>query len=186
VGFTRGLKIFLKLQGCVALEFHHVTPLMGNVAFDSVCHEHFSYLSLHVVCEILKVAGLRVWEVEKLSTQGGSLRVYGCHRRGVRPTSPVVDEILAEEASFGLQDLALYRNFQSKVDKVKDDFLSFLIKKKNAGSRVAAYGAAAKGNTLLNYAGVKRDLLPYVCDAAQSRQGKFLPGSHIPVLSPEI
>ena len=182
--FTRGLKAALKPAGTITLEFPHLMQLLEHTQFDTVYHEHFSYLSLYVVDRIFKAADLRVWDVEELPTHGGSLRIYGCHSEDVRRTSPAVSALLVEEARRGLQTLATYRHFQARADRVKDDLLAFLIEQKRAGKKVAAYGAAAKGNTLLNYAGVKRDLLPFVCDAAAAKQGKFMPGSHIPILSP--
>lgn len=182
--FTRGLKAALKPGGTITLEFPHLMRLLEHIQFDTVYHEHFSYLSLYTVNRIFKMAGLRIWDVEELPTHGGSLRVYGCHGEDARQVSPAVGAMLAEEAQLGLQTLATYQNFQAKADRVKDDLLSFLIEQKRAGKKVAAYGAAAKGNTLLNYAGVKPDLLPFVCDAATAKQGKFMPGSHIPILTP--
>ena len=184
--FTRGLKAALKPGGTITLEFPHLMRLIEHTQFDTVYHEHFSYLSLYTVDRIFKAAGLRVWDIEELPTHGGSLRVYGCHAEDGRETTPVVSAMLAEEAQRGLQTLATYQYFQAKADRVKDDLLAFLIEQKRAGRRVAAYGAAAKGNTLLNYAGVKPDLLPFVCDAAAAKQGKFMPGSHIPILAPTV
>jgi hypothetical protein len=137
------------------------------------------------VARIFAEAGLRVWDVEELTTHGGSLRVYGCHAEAAIATTNRVESALAREQQFGLTRCETYAEFQTRADRVKDDLLAFLIEQKRAGRRVAAYGAAAKGNTLLNYAGVKPDLLPYVCDAAASKQGKFLPGSHIPIRSPD-
>ena len=182
--FTRGLKAALKSGGTITLEFPHLMRLIEHTQFDTVYHEHFSYLSLFTVDRIFKVAGLRIWNVEELPTHGGSLRVYGCHVEEGRDTNSSVSAVLAEEAQRGLQNLSLYQNFQAKANRVKDDLSAFLIEKKRAGKTVAAYGAAAKGNTLLNYAGVKPDLLPFVCDAALAKQGKFMPGSHIPILAP--
>lgn len=182
--FTRGLKAALKPCGTITLEFPHVMRLLEYTQFDTVYHEHFSYLSLYTVIRIFNVAGLRVWDVEELSTHGGSLRIYGCHAEDIRETLSTVRALLAEESRRGLQTLATYHHFQAKADRVKDDLLAFLIEQKRAGKKVAAYGAAAKGNTLLNYAGVKPDLIPFVCDAAAAKQGKFMPGSHIPILSP--
>ena len=182
--FTRGLKAALKPGGTITLEFPHLMRLIERTQFDTVYHEHFSYLSLYTVERIFKAAGLSVWNIEELPTHGGSLRIYGCHAEDGREITPVVSAMLAEEAQRGLQTLATYQYFQAKADRVKDDLLTFLIKQKRAGRRVAAYGAAAKGNTLLNYAGVKPDLLPFVCDAATAKQGKFMPGSHIPILAP--
>jgi SAM-dependent methyltransferase len=184
--FTAGLKNLLKPSGVITLEFPHLLKLIMGNQFDTVYHEHFSYLSLQVVIRIFEQADLRVWDVESLSTHGGSLRVYGCHANDPRKTTTAVKEILTEEQSHGLQELATYRAFQANADRIKNDFLVYLNEQKRAGKTVAAYGAAAKGNTLLNYAGVKPDLLPYVCDAASSKQGKFMPGSHIPILSPAM
>lgn len=182
--FTRGLKAVLKPDGVITLEFPHLMRLIEQAQFDTVYHEHFSYLSLQSVSRIFEKAGLRVWDVEELSTHGGSLRVYGCHAEASRPASTEVQRVLDSEVRHGLRDLATYLGFQPRADRVKNDLLAFLIEQKRAGKSVAAYGAAAKGNTLLNYAGVKPDLLPYVCDAAPSKQGKYLPGTHIPILHP--
>lgn len=182
--FTRGLKAVLKSDGVITLEFPHLMRLIEQAQFDTVYHEHFSYLSLQSVSRIFEKAGLRVWDVEELSTHGGSLRVYGCHAEASRPGSPEVQRVLDSEIRHGLRDLSTYLGFQPRADRVKNDLLAFLIEQKRAGKSVAAYGAAAKGNTLLNYAGVKPDLLPYVCDAAPSKQGKYLPGTHIPILPP--
>lgn len=184
--FTAGLKTVLKQGGVVTLEFPHLLNLIEQNQFDTVYHEHFSYLSLHTVNRIFAQAGLRVWDVEQLPTHGGSLRVYGCHQDDDRDTTAAVQELLQKEHSRGLCQLATYQEFQQRADRVKDDLLVFLIEQKRAGNKVAAYGAAAKGNTLLNYAGVKPDLLPFVCDAAPSKQGKYMPGSHIPIQSTEL
>jgi len=183
--FTRGLKAALKPNGTITLEFPHLMSLIEHTQFDTVYHEHFSYLSLYTVGRIFKLSGLRIWDVEQLPTHGGSLRIYGCHAEDPRSISRAVDALLGEEDRRGLQTLAIYQDFQGKADRIKDDFLSFLIDQKRAGKTVAAYGAAAKGNTLLNYAGIKPDLLPFVCDAAAAKQGKYMPGSHIPILPPK-
>lgn len=182
--FTKGVKAALKPGGTLTLEFPHLMQLIEHNQFDTVYHEHFSYLSLHTVSKIFASAGLRVWRVEELTTHGGSLRVYGCHCDDPRHPEPSVMALLHREQACGLQALKTYLEFQPRANKIKDDLLSFLIEQKRAGKRVAAYGAAAKGNTLLNYAGVKPDLLPFVCDAAAAKQGKFMPGSHISILSP--
>jgi hypothetical protein len=184
--FTRGLKAALKSGGTITLEFPHLMRLIEHTQFDTVYHEHFSYLSLYTVDRIFRAAGLHIWNVEELSTHGGSLRVYGCHVEEGRETTSSVSAVLAEEAKRGLQNLGTYQNFQARANRVKDDLLAFLIEKKRAGKIVAAYGAAAKGNTLLNYAGVKPDLLPFVYDAALAKQGKFMPGSHLPILAPAV
>jgi SAM-dependent methyltransferase len=183
--FTRGLKAALKPDGVVTLEFPHVMRLIQYTQFDTIYHEHFSYLSLSTVDRIFRSAGLQIWDVEELPTHGGSLRVCGCHAERARALSPAVAALLEEEAKRGLQGIEGYSGFQARADKVKDDLLTFLLEQKRGGKTVAAYGAAAKGNTLLNYAGVKPDLLPFVCDAAIAKQGKFMPGSHIPILPPE-
>jgi hypothetical protein len=182
--FTQGLRIALKERGTVNLEFPHLMRLIEQNQFDTIYHEHFSYLSLTVVSRIFAQAGLRVFDIEELPTHGGSLRIYGCHYSDLRAMEPVVMEMLEREKAFGLQDLSVYRAFQLKANKVKNDFLAFLVEQKREGKSVSAYGAAAKGNTLMNYAGVKNDLIDFVCDAAPSKQGKFMPGSHIPILSP--
>jgi hypothetical protein len=182
--FTRGLKATLKPRGTITLEFPHLMRLIESTQFDTVYHEHFSYLSLFTVQRIFKAAKLRIWDVEQLPTHGGSLRIYGCHDEDPRVTTDAIDILLAEEASRGLQTQALYEAFQAKANKVKDDLLIFLLEQKRAGKKVVAYGAAAKGNTLLNYAGVKPDLVAFVCDAAASKQGQYMPGSHIPILPP--
>ena len=168
--FTRGLKAALNPGGTITLEFPHLKRLIKYTQFDTVYHEHFSYLSLFAVNGIFEAAGLRVWNVEELGTHGGSLRVFGCHGSDPRQASAAVNEVLQEERSHGLQTLTTYHDFQPRADKVKDDLLVFLIEQKRAGKKVAAYGAAAKGNTLLNYAGVKPDLLPFICDAAVAKQ----------------
>ena len=183
--FSRGLKAALKPGGTITLEFPHLMRLIEQAQFDTVYHEHFSYLSLYTVSRIFAVAGLRIWNAEELSTHGGSLRVYGCHANDPRDPQQSVDTLLQEEANRGLQQLQTYLEFQPRADKIKNDLLAFLIEQKRHGKTVAAYGAAAKGNTLLNYAGVKPDLLSYVCDAAKAKQGRFMPGSHIPIAHPE-
>jgi hypothetical protein len=182
--FTRGLKAALKPNGTITLEFPHLMRLIEQAQFDTVYHEHFSYLSLQTVSRIFTVAGLRVWDVEELPTHGGSLRVYGCHQDDPRLTQATVSSMLQSEIQHGLQDLATYLRFKPRAEKIKNDLLSFLLEQKRSGKKVVAYGAAAKGNTLLNYAGVKADLVEFVCDAAHAKQGKYMPGSHIPILHP--
>lgn len=182
--FTSGLKKILKEKGTITLEFPHLMRLIDGLLFDTVYHEHFSYLSLFTVKRILAEAGLRIWDVEELSTHGGSLRVYACHLKDARETTESVRQVLNKEDKFGISQLASYLGFQEKAERIKNDLIAFLLSQKKEGKKVMAYGAAAKGNTLLNFAGVKPDLLPYVCDAALSKQGKFMPGSHIPIVSP--
>lgn len=182
--FTLGLKAVLKPRGTITLEFPHVMRLIEHTQFDTVYHEHFSYLSLFTVSRIFERAGLRVWKVEELLTHGGSLRVFGCHATDPRSTEDSVGGVLDKEQKRGLQQLDTYLSFQPKADRVKNDLLGFLVEQKRNVKKVAAYGAAAKGNTLLNYAGVKPDLLSFVCDAARAKQNKYMPGSHIPILPP--
>ena len=183
--FTEGLQAALKPGGTITLEFPHLMRLIEQAQFDTIYHEHFSYLSLHTVSRIFDSAGLRVFNVEELSTHGGSLRVYGCHIDDPRSISGAVKEVLEKEEAAGLKTLETYLSFQPRADRIKNDFLAFLLEQKRSGGKVVAYGAAAKGNTLLNYAGVKPDLLGFVCDAAIAKQNKFMPGSHIPILPPE-
>jgi len=184
--FTSALKVALKPGGTITLEFPHLMQLLEHTQFDTIYHEHFSYLSLYTVTRIFSAAGLRVWHVEKLQTHGGSLRVFGCHLDDARASRTTVEDLLNEEKQRGMQDSAVYEAFQQQTESVKLELLAFLIDKKRAQKSVAAYGAAAKGNTLLNYAGVRTDLLPFVCDAAPAKQGKYLPGSRIPILPPSM
>jgi len=184
--FTSGLKAALKPEGVITLEFPHLMRLIESVQFDTVYHEHFSYLSLTTVNSIFSSVGLRIWDVEELNTHGGSLRVYGCHDDSERITSKNVNQILEQELEYGLLDNTVYQEFQLRAERVKNSLVNFLIEQKISGKSVAAYGAAAKGNTILNFAGIKPDLLPYVCDSAPSKQSKYMPGSHIPILSPDV
>lgn len=183
--FAAGLRLVLRRGGTITLEFPHLLRLIECNQFDTVYHEHFSYLSLLAVNRVLGEAGLRVFDVEELPTHGGSLRIYSCHLSDSRPTGKAVRELLAREIAFGLTDLALYRGFQKRADKVRNDFLAFVVRERQAGKRIAAYGAAAKGNTLINYAGIKAGQIDFVCDAAPAKQGRYLPGSRIPILAPE-
>lgn len=183
--FTLGLKAALKPGGTITLEFPHLLRLLAHTQFDTIYHEHYSYLSLYTVARIFAACGLRVTDVQELPTHGGSLRVFGCHADDPRGDLPSVASVLQAEKQAGMQDPEAYESFQQRVDGIKDNFVEFLIQQKRMGKSVAAYGAAAKGNTLLNYAGIKPDLLPLVCDAAAYKQGKFLPGSRIPIYSPE-
>ena len=182
--FTSGMKALLKQGGTITLEFPHLMRLLEHGQFDTVYHEHFSYLSLGAVRRIFKTAGLRVFHVEQLATHGGSIRIYGCHTNNERADEPSVAQIAALEAKNGLEELPTYRQIQKFAESVKDNFLAFLLQSKKAGKKLGAYGAAAKGNTLLNFSGVTSAMIPYVCDAAPSKQGKFLPGSHIPIVEP--
>ena len=182
--FTMGLKALLKSHGTITLEFPHLLKMIHGVQFDTAYHEHFSYISLGTACRIFERAGLRVFDVEELPTHGGSIRIYGCHHDDPRPNRRAVSALVSAEHEAGMNELATYRQFQLQAEMIKDDLLAFLIEQRRSGKSVAAYGAAAKGNTLLNFAGIKADLLPYVCDAATSKQGRYLPGCHIPILPP--
>jgi 2-polyprenyl-3-methyl-5-hydroxy-6-metoxy-1,4-benzoquinol methylase len=184
--FAAGFAHLLKPQGVATFEFPHLMRLVAENQFDTIYHEHFSYLSLGTVSRILKAAGLAVFDVEELSTHGGSLRVFAQRADGGRqPRSDRVGNLLRREADAGMLGAAWYAGFQARAVKVKNDFLAFLLKMKSEGKSVAAYGAAAKGNTLLNYAGVRPDLIPFVVDRNPAKQGKYLPGSRIPVVGEE-
>ena len=183
--FTRGLCAALKPDGVVTLEFPHLMRLVEFGQFDTVYHEHFSYLSLLAVERIMAAAGLRVFDVEELPTHGGSLRIYACRRDASHAEGPAVALMRAEEQRRGMAQDAFYAGFQRRADAVRDTFTGFLRDARQQGRSVAAYGAAAKGNTLINFAGVGPDLLPFVCDAAEAKIGRFLPGSHIPILHPD-
>jgi C-methyltransferase C-terminal domain/Methyltransferase domain len=181
--FVTGFATLLKEDGAATFEFPHVPRLVAEGQFDTIYHEHYSYLSLTAVERIFSANGLRIFDVEELPMHGGSLRVFAQRRdAGRRPASPAVRNLLAREAKAGLNTLAYYQGFQAKADAIKNEFLAYLLNAKAKGLKVAGYGAAAKGNTLLNYAGVRGDLLAYVADQAESKQGKFLPGSRIPIV----
>jgi len=180
--FVDGCRTLLKPKGLVTFEFPHILNLVKKNQFDTIYHEHFSYLSLIAVSNICQTNGLHVFDVEKITTHGGSLRVYAQrkdtlhHRESVR-----VQDLIQYEKDCGLQCLAGYSHLQGKSESIKDDFVDFLIKSKKQGKTVCGYGAAAKGNTLLNFAGIRQDLLQCVADKNPSKQGKFLPGSRIPI-----
>jgi 2-polyprenyl-3-methyl-5-hydroxy-6-metoxy-1,4-benzoquinol methylase len=181
--FVAGLKIALKPSGIITMEFPHLMQLVDNYQFDTVYHEHFSYLSFMTVQSIFKHHGLEVFDVEELPTHGGSLRIFARHTEDLtKAISENVEALRRKEKSRGLNTIAYYRGFQEKADQIKYDLLQFLIVQKKNGRKVAAYGAAAKGNTLLNYCGVRKDLIAFVVDASPFKQGKYLPGSHIPVV----
>lgn len=182
--FVGGMKIILKPQGVVTMEFPHLMQLVDNNQFDTIYHEHFSYLSLHTVRQIFAAQGLILFDVEQLPTHGGSLRIFARHAEDEsKPVGDRVGALLELEAAKGMTGLAYYNGFQEKALRVKLDLLSFLIEQKRLGKKVAAYGAAAKGNTLLNFCGVKNDLVEFVVDANPNKQNKFLPASHIPVVN---
>ncbi len=181
--FVAGLKGVLAPGGSVTMEFPHLLSLVREAQFDTIYHEHFSYLGLATVQRIFAAAGLEIWDVERLPTHGGSLRIWAQHAGHGRAVLPSVAELLAEEAAAGMLEPAFYASLQPRAEAIKYALLSWLIEQRRAGRQVAAYGAAAKGNTLLNWAGVRPDLLPYVVDASPHKQGRFLPGSRIPVVA---
>jgi SAM-dependent methyltransferase len=186
--FMSGISRLLKTTGRVSIEFPHLLRLLEGNQFDTIYHEHYSYLSLRIVQRIAAASGLEVVDVENLPTHGGSLRVWLAHKGEAEPNASVEGIIATEIASFrgkGLESVEAYAAFQQRSESTKRDLLEFLLKTKQQGKLVLGYGAAAKGNTLLNYAGIKTDLLAAVADRAPSKQGKFLPGSHIPVISTE-
>lgn len=184
--FSLGLYLTLKPEGVVTLEFPHLMRLIEFRQFDTVYHEHFSYLSLLAAKSILEKADLRLFDIEELPTHGGSLRIYACRKEASHPTRPSVAVLLAEEIRRDMDKPTGYMHFQDRADAAKNDLLEFLLRQKKAGRSVAGYGAAAKGNTLMNYAGIKTDLLPFICDMASAKQNKFTPGGHIPILPLEI
>jgi SAM-dependent methyltransferase len=179
--FAKGLKALLKPKGTITLEFPHLMKMIEFNQFDTAYHEHFSYLSFGTAKTILQKAGLSVWDVQELGTHGGSLRIYAGHSNEPHQETPAVVAVLAEERRRGLQKSQIYQTFQAKADRIRDELRAFLEAEKASGQKVAAYGAAAKGNTLLNFAKIKTDLLPVVYDAAPSKQHKFMPGSKIAI-----
>jgi SAM-dependent methyltransferase len=180
--FIRGIKAILAERGVFTAEFPHLLQLVENNQFDTIYHEHFSYFSLITLVEAFRKQGLRIFDVEELGTHGGSLRIFVDHG-STYPVGKSLDAVLGRERSLGLNQLNYYQQFQEATDRLKNDFLEFLLQAKRSGKSVAGYGAAAKGNTLLNYCGIKPDLIPFVSDASPHKQGRFLPGSHIPVVS---
>ena len=182
--FVAGLKIILKPGGFITMEFPHILQLIKNNQFDTIYHEHFSYFSFLTVQKIFDFHGLTLFHVEELDTHGGSLRIYARHTGdNSKPVRGSIISLRKKEEILGLNSLDYYKGFREKAEKVKIDFLQFLLTAKKQGKKVAAYGAAAKGNTLLNFCGVKNDLIQFVVDAAPGKQGKYLPGSHIPVVN---
>jgi SAM-dependent methyltransferase len=180
--FVAGFSAVLKVDGVATFEFPHLLKLMAETQFDTIYHEHFSYLSLTVVKRIFAGSGLSIFDVEEHPTHGGSLRVFAQRTdTGRRPETGTVGRLLELEARAGVTNAAYYAGFQAKTDKVKDDFLRFLLDAKRRGKTVAAYGAAAKGNTLMNYAGVRPDLILFVADRNPAKQNKYMPGSRIPI-----
>ena len=184
--FVAGMALILDPEGVITLEFPHVLRLIDENQFDTVYHEHFSYFSLHTVATILARHRLEVFDVEELPTHGGSLRVYARHQADLAdPVASSVKELLVTEESFGLTDIVRYRRFASQVEETKRGILELLIRLKRQGATIAGYGAPGKGNTLLNYCGIRSDFIDFTVDRNPYKQGKFLPGTHIPIYAPE-
>ena len=184
-GFVAGMAILLKPSGTITVEFPHLLRLIAERQFDTIYHEHLSYFSLLVVDKVFARHGLRVFDVDRLPTHGGSLRIHACHANAAREPTGRFRATLAEEADAGLADPATYDRFAAAVIEVKCQVLEFLIAARRAGRLVAGYGAPAKGNTLLNYCGIGPELLAFTVDRSPHKQGRFLPGSRIPILPPE-
>jgi SAM-dependent methyltransferase len=184
--FSAGLKAALKSDGIISLEFPHLLRLIEQNQFDTIYHEHFSYLSLATADAVLAKAGLKLFDVEQLPTHGGSLRIFAAHADDdSKQRSSSVEEVFAEEERAGLRDREVYLRFQPRIERIRAEFLRFLLDQRAAGAKVVGYGAAAKGNTLLNYCGIKgNELIRFVADASPHKQGRFLPGSRIPVVEP--
>jgi SAM-dependent methyltransferase len=184
--FVEGVKILLAPEGVITMEFPHLMRLIEENQWDTIYHEHFSYFSFLTVSRVFEAHGLRLFDVEELPTHGGSLRVYGAHAEDPqKPESEAARELRARERAAGYESLDTYLGYGRRVEADKRQILAFLIGLKDSGLRIAAYGAPAKGNTMLNYCGLRRDFIEYTCDLNPHKQGHFLPGSHIPILSPD-
>lgn len=184
--FVAGLKILLKPDGVITMEFPHLMQLIDNIQFDTIYHEHFSYFSFLTVQKVFYHHGLEIFDVEEIGTHGGSLRIYGRHQENKkREITERVRCLQAREQKAGYQDIKFYLPFQEKVKSVKWNILSLLIRIKKAGKSIVGYGAPAKGNTLLNYCGIRTDFIDYAVDKNPYKQGRFLPGTHIPIEAPE-
>ena len=185
-GFVAGIALLLRPAGTVTIEFPHLLELIEHVEFDTIYHEHYSYFSLYAIEQVFRRHHLRIYDLERLSTHGGSLRIFASHaHRSDLKDSAALSEVRAQEAEAGLAELGTYKQFAKRVDECRDSLLEFLAGAKRDGRRVAAYGAAAKGNTLLNFCGVTPQDIAFVADRSPHKQNKLLPGTHIPVVSPE-
>jgi SAM-dependent methyltransferase len=183
--FVEGIARLLAPQGVVTMEFPHLLRLIDERQFDTIYHEHYSYFSFHTARRLFAEHGLRLFDVEQLPTHGGSLRIYGCHEAADHAQSERVDALVEQERAAELDSLAGHTGFGEAVHAVKRDLLAFLIEARRDGKQVVGYGAAAKGNTLLNFCGIREDLLDYVVDRSPHKQGRYLPGTRIPIRSPE-
>jgi hypothetical protein len=184
--FVGGMRILLGPQGTITMEFPHLIHLLNQNEFDTIYHEHFSYFSLAVVQRIFGQHQLRIFDVDELPTHGGSLRIFACHDADPRPTGERVTELLQRETAAGLDQENTYLAFSENVKETKRKLLEFLIRAKREGRRIVGYGAPGKGNTLLNYCGIRTDFLDYVVDRNPYKQGRFLPGTHIPIYHPDV
>jgi len=184
-GFVAGMKILLKRHGVITMEFPHLLRLMEQKQFDTIYHEHFSYFSFFTAQRIFAAHGLTFFDVEELTTHGGSLRIYARHAEDPsEAVSSRVDDLCAREQAIGLDRVETYQLFARQVEAAKRNLLDFLVEVKRTGKSIVGYGAPGKGNTLLNYCGIRQDFIDYTVDRNPHKQGKFLPGSHIPILAP--
>ena len=182
--FVVGMNVILKENGVITMEFPHLYQLVLNNQFDTIYHEHFSYLSFTTVSGIFEANNLVMFDVEEVPTHGGSLRVFAKHKNDLsKAISENVASMLKKEKDAGMINIDYYKNFQVKIEGIKNDLLEFLLQQKRAGKKVAAYGAAAKGNTLLNYCGIKNDMISFVVDANPAKQNKYMPASHLPIVT---
>lgn len=185
-GFVEGLKTLLAPRGVLTMEFPHLLRLMDEDQFDTIYHEHYSYFSFLAVRKVFASHGLTLFDVEELPTHGGSLRIYARHDEDdAKPVGERVADLLAREEAAGLTSLDTYRSFAERVERVKRGLLRFLIQAKEEGKSVAGYGAPAKGNTLLNYCGIRSDFLDYTVDLSPHKQGRYLPGTRVPIFAPD-
>ncbi len=185
--FVAGMKVLLKPGGVITMEFPHLMRLIDDNQWDTIYHEHFSYFSFLTVSRVFEAHGLRLFDVEELPTHGGSLRIYGAHADDeAKPETPAARELRERERAAGYEQVETYLGYSHRVREDKRQILDFLIALKDQGLRIVGYGAPAKGNTLLNYCGIGPDFIDYTCDLNPHKQGDFLPGSHIPIRSPEL
>ena len=181
--FVKGISILLKPNGIATFEFPHLLNLVELNQFDTIYHEHYSYLSLTSVQKIFEVNGLSIFDVEELPTHGGSLRIYAQRSDlGVNIKSEVVAILKRKEDKLGMSDINFYKGFQHRVEKVKIEFLTFALQAKKEGKQIVGYGAAAKGNTMMNFSGIREDIVSYVVDKSPAKKGKFMPGSRVPII----
>jgi hypothetical protein len=186
IDFVAGMKLLLKDDGVITMEFPHLVKLIEYNEFDTIYHEHFSYFSFYTASKIFESQDLEMFDVEEIDTHGGSLRIFAKHKQDHSKTiSPNVASLLNKEFDLGITDISFYNEFQQKAVEVKQSFTRFIMQKKLEGKKIAAYGAAAKGNTLLNYCGITHNEIDFVADANPNKQNKWLPSSHIPVVAEE-